>query len=535
MSYQIFRETLQAYQNGVKVAKSNYFAELIRNNVNRPRALFSTINSILNPPSNASTLPLTSDTCEKFLYFFIEKIDNIKSQISPVNSDLTLPKLSVNQFSNFLSVSSSQLSDVVSHMKVSTCQSDILPSHLFKDTFSVICPLVLNIVNSSLSNGVVPSEFKCAIVQPLLKKPNLDFSDLKNYRPISKLPFMSKILEKVVLTQISAYLASSDILDKFQSGFRSRHSTESALLKVHNDILLSLDNGSCAILVLLDLSAAFDTIDHGILLRRLEVEVGLQGKVLEWFRSYLTGRSFTVKLGNASSSAASIACGVPQGSILGPLLFSLYMLPLGAIFTKHNIKYHCYADDTQFYLPLSPGCTQPLEKMLRCLRDVKNWMANNFLQLNENKTEIIVFGAPNSVSTLNIDLGPLSSNHHSVVKNLGVVFDSPLSFVKQINNVVKNSFFQLRIIAKMKSFLSYSDLETLIHAFITSRLDYCNSLYVGLPQCTLSRLQLVQNAAARLLTGVRRHDHISPVLAELHWLPASQRPDVRNFLLFLLK
>ncbi len=158
-------------------------------------------------------------------------------------------------------------------------------------------------------------------------------------------PFITKILEKVVFYQISAYLNITKTFDKFQSGFRALHSTESALLKVHNGILLSIDSGSCAILVLLGLSAAFDTIDHDILLKRLEDEVGLQGLVLKWFISYLTERTFSVKLGNCSSSPAPIKFGIPQGSILDPLLVSLYMLLLGSIFEKYNILYHCYADD----------------------------------------------------------------------------------------------------------------------------------------------------------------------------------------------
>ena len=201
-------------------------------------------------------------------------------------------------------------------------------------------------------------------------KPSLEPSDLKNYRPISKLPFLSKILEKVVLSQVSSYLSAFNICEKCQSGFRALHSTECALLKVQNDILLAV--GSWALLVLLDLSAAFDTIDHNILLKRLEYEVGLQGSVLQWFSSYLSDRSFSVSLGNFSSSSAPIKCGVPQGSILGPLLFSLYMLPLGSIFNKHNIQYHCYADDTQFYLPVNTDGICSLENICNCLNDIKS-------------------------------------------------------------------------------------------------------------------------------------------------------------------
>ena len=183
-------------------------------------------------------------------------------------------------------------------------------------------------------------------VQPLLKKPGLDGSVLANFRPISKLPFISKILEKVVHTQLKSFLDSHDVLEVFQSGFKCMHSTESALLRVFNDILLSTDSGEHVILVLLDLTAAFDTVDHNILVTRLRHLVGLRGTALHWFKSYLTGRTMSVSLGDSVSSSAPLPYGVPQGSILGPLLFSLYLLPLGSILRRYGISFHFYADNS---------------------------------------------------------------------------------------------------------------------------------------------------------------------------------------------
>ena len=377
---------------------------------------------------------------------------------------------------------------------------------------------IVSILNRSISTGVFPSSLKSALVQPLLKKPSLDPLVLNNFRPISKLSFLSKILEKVVSNQLISFMNFNSVFEKFQSGFRTLHSTETALLKVTNDLLLAADIGDCSVLFLLDLSSAFDTVDHLILIERLEHWVGIKDAALDWLTSYLTGRSFSVVIGEASSTRAPFTCGVPQGSILGPLLFSIYMLPLGNIIRNHAISFHCYADDTQLYIPLKSGSGN-ISHLLACLTDIKHWMTQNFLQLNKSKSEIILFSPPSHTLPLQSQLGPLSANVKTSARNLGVIFDSNLSFNKHVTTAVQSCFFQLRNISKIKSFLSTANLEIVIHSFISSRLDYCNSLYSGLNKKTISRLQLIQNSAARLLTNTRKREHITPILAALHWLP----------------
>ena len=315
-------------------------------------------------------------------------------------------------------------------------------------------PSLLVFINSCLRLGTVPAAFKHAVVRPLLKKPNLDPSVLSNFRPVSNLPFLSKVLEKVVFIQLQSFLEDNSVLEKFKSEFRSRHSTESALLKVHNDIALSVDAKCPVALVLLDLTAAFDTVDHAVLLLRLSNYVGIHGTALKWFTSYLSSRTFSVMVGDLSSSIAPLSCGVPQGSILGPILFSLYMLPLGSIIARHNLSFHCYADDLQIYLPVKPNGNSAQCSLFDCIADIKQWLAQNFLHLNDDKTECIVFG-----DTVTDDFSILSSKLSSTVRNLGVTFDSHRRFDKQISNVVRTSFFLLRLLAKVKLFLSRQDLE----------------------------------------------------------------------------
>ena len=376
------------------------------------------------------------------------------------------------------------------------------------------------------------------MIKPLIKKPNLDISLLSNYRPISNLPFLSKILEKVVAKQLDDYLFENNLLEDFQSGFRTNHSTETALLRVTNDLLIASDKGLLSVLVLLDLSAAFDTVDHNILLRRLENDVGIKNSALNWFRSYLSDRlQFVHVIGQTLSRFSErerVSCGVPQGSVLGPILFNLYMLPLGNIIRKHNINFHCYADDTQLYLSIKANESDQLAKLETCLRDIKSWMTHNFLMLNSNKTEVVIVGPKclrENFPNVLIHLDDIVLNFSSDVRNLGVNFDQDLSFNSHIKSVSRTAFFHLRNIAKIRNFLSFKDAEKIIHAFVTSRLDYCNSLLSGCPNSSVRMLQLVQNAAARLLTRTGRREHISPVLASLHWLPIKFRIEFKILLI----
>ena len=232
---------------------------------------------------------------------------------------------------------------------------------------------MLNIINRSLQTGTVPTSYKAAIVKPLLKKANLDPQQINNYRPVSNLPFFSKVLERVVSQQLLTYITDNNLLEPFQSAFRACHSTETALTKVVNDILLMMDSNETSVLLLLDLSAAFDTIDHDILINRLENMYGVQGLALAWLKSYLCGRTQCVSYNNITTVFSEVKYGVPQGSVLGPLLFSIYMAPLGNIIRSFGINFHCYADDTQLYVPVKAKDQHQIANLEACLVAVKSW------------------------------------------------------------------------------------------------------------------------------------------------------------------
>uniref|UniRef100_A0A8C6VU81 Reverse transcriptase domain-containing protein n=1 Tax=Nothobranchius furzeri TaxID=105023 RepID=A0A8C6VU81_NOTFU len=240
--------------------------------------------------------------------------------------------------------------------------------------------------------------------------------------------------------------------------------------------------------------------------------------------SYLSEHSFSVAISKFRSSTTSLTHGVPQGSVLGPLLFLLYLLPLLHILSsfKGN-SYHLYADDIQLYISFKPHEMSKLQLLHTCLDSIKTWMAGSFLQLNEDKTEIIICAPDKLVPKVRHSLGQLASHTKPSVRNLGVTFDPALTLDSHVSSLVRSSFFHLRNIAKLSPILSRSELETVLHTSISSRLDYCNSLFTCLSRTSLNRLQVVQNACARLLTKSSKHTHITPLLLQLHWLPVNFR------------
>ena len=540
-----WQNCLKIYRKALHGARATYYSSLIEENKNNPRFLFDTLAKLTrSQESTTPHIPLTLSSND-FMGFFNDKIETIRDQIDdlllsapglpPVQAvqphmaaqpNVRLDSLSPIELSEFMSM-------VVSS-KSTTCLLDPVPTRLLKEVLSPVGVSLLNMINMSLVTGYVPQSFRVAVVKPLLKKPTLDSGILGNYRPISNLPFLSKILEKAVAKQLCDFLQNNNLFECFQSGFRAHHSTETALVKVTNDILIASDNGLLSVLVLLDLSAAFDTIDHHILLQRLEHLVGIEGAALNWFKSYLSDRSQFVNVNGKSSLREKVRYGVPQGSVLGPILFTLYMLPLGKIIRRHSMHFHCYADDTQLYLSMKPDEVDQLAKLKACLKDIKNWMTQNYLLLNSNKTEVIVLGPKDLREELadgNFTLDGINLSSRTTVKNLGVTFDQDMSFQSHVKQISKTAFFHLRNIAKVRHILSQNDAEKLVHAFVTSRLDYCNSLLAGCPSKSLKSLQLIQNAAARILTGARRRDHITPSLESLHWLPVRYRIEFKILLL----
>ena len=537
---QIYADQCKHVADLLLSSKQTYYTNEIMSNAGDQKSLFGVLNKLMHRrqeqplPSHESL----TDLANRFADFFEDKILHIRSNLEDQRKQLTTHELDVcdvvpPSLSEFRPASQDEIRKMIMQAPSKSCPLDPLPTWLVKDCLDALLPVITDIVNLSLCS-TMPENLKEALLTPLLKKLSLDPDILKHFRPISNLAFLAKLVEKVVALRVNEHAEEHKLYEKLQSAYKSFHSTETALVKVQNDILSALDNNESVLLVLLDLSAAFDTVDHTILLNRLEKRLGITGQCLDWFRSYLQNRQQKVVLQGKSSCSRPLLYGVPQGSVLGPLLFSAYILPLGDIIRLHGITFHLYADDNQLYLAFKRSDVANSKfKMEDLVAEIRHWLVLNLVKCNDDKTEFLVFCSQfqPKVHIDGLTIGEQSVKSSSHVRNLGVTMDQHLTMEKHIQSIVSSGYHQLRELSRVKLFLTKEALVTAVHAFITSKMDYCNAVLYGLPLNLVTRLQHLQNSAARMISGVRKYDHISPILKDLHWLPVPQRIQYKILLL----
>jgi hypothetical protein len=532
---QIWKEQCSEVKKQIKLAKMEFLSSVIKQNDKNQFKLFREVNKLLHR-GNKSALPshtTIDELPDKFGEYFISKIDTIREGFPPVVPSHEYSPVTSSSLEEFEPVSVDNLTKVIKQTPSKQCSLDPLPTWILKECVGSLGVPILGIVNQSLQSGCVPSYFKKAVVTPLIKKPTLDVDNLKNFRPVSNLPVIAKSTEKIVAKQLTSYMEQHGLTDTLQSAYKQHHSAESALIRVHNDILRAVDDGKCVLLILLDLSAAFDTVDHQVLMQRL-ADLGITGKAHEWLYSYLTGRSQSITVEGRSSKAFELTCGVPQGSVLGPILFSIYISPLGGVIKSHNIDYHMYADDNELYIIFQPnnisGATNSAEQ---CVDDVRGWMVNNRLKLNDDKTDAVLIQSKyrEQIILPSVRIGESHIVPKPYAGNLGAVFDGHFLFERHISRVAKSMNYQISCVGRIRKYLTQEAAKTYIHAVVTSKLDYANGLLSGLPSSSLKPLQRSLNTAARVVCCTRRSEHITPVLKSLHWLPVAARVEYKLLLM----
>ena len=458
-------------------AKSKYLADVIAENSDNPRRLWNSINNILHriPPLALPEFTSVKSLCDHFSRHFVDKIETIRSKFpDKVQNIPQVQKPEIRSKMNvFERASEDEIKKLILSSSSKSCDLDPMPTSVLKNCLDILLTPITDIINISMETSTFPQNFKEAHVRPLLKKTSLPKNELKNYRPVSNLSFISKILEKIVANRLQAHIKNKHLCNPLQSAYRKHHSTESALLKVHNDIINSMDKGEVTALTLLDLSAAFDTIDHATLTDRFSDWYGISGQAQIWFSSYLQNRLQSVKIKDTFSDKVTLSYGVPQGSVLGPVLFTLHTTPLSAIISSFDINHHLYADDTQIYMSLSvSNAKESLEKLQHCLMGVSAWMTRSKLKLNPSMTEFLLIGTKlQREKFLNNFPCLLLGQKTNTSKKIGVLFDSSLNFRKHISQTCRACFYHIRDLRRIRKSLSLDIAKQIAVALVNSKLD----------------------------------------------------------------
>lgn len=434
---------------------------------------------------------------------------------------------------SFAPVSEDTVFQLILSQKSKSVGLDGLSSEILRLCCPFLLPYITHIINFCISHSVFPSAWKIAKIIPLPKvnKPE-QFSEL---RPISILPTICKITEKILEIQLRQFLHINNILPPYQSGFRAGYSCTTTLLDVVDEVCRAVDQGKLLLLVLLDFSRAFDTINHDIL-DAILFNIGLSEHACKLFSEILRGRCQRVLVDGVLSSTRLISSGVPQGSVLGPLLYSIYTFNLQSALKYTSV--HFYADDTQLMLSFNQNNT---DQALRYVNeDVNNLVAyaeRHSLCINATKSSVVLFGGrvarQRIIPAINVRIRGETISLQDKVKDLGVMLDYGLRFKSHISRCIKRAYANLRIIFNNRGSLSKKMRVLLCDTLVLSQFNYADAIYnFCIDRADFARIQKVQNACLRLIFGIRRNQHISHKIAEVGWLDMATRRTLHAACLF---
>ena len=538
-----YNNTRISVQNLIKKKKEEFFRSKLEQNRNKPKELWTSLKSLGMPnekksssniclEQNGNTFFESSKIAEVFADFFSNLANELVAKLPKASNRFGLEsvRLYYREFSIgirkliFTHISPEDILILLQNIEPNKAAGiDKISGKFFKHGAKRLATPIAQLCNLSIILGTFPDECKIAKLIPLYKKGSK--VDPKNYRPISLLPIVSKIIEKVIYDQTINFLKDRNFLYDFQSGFRKNHSTDSCLTYLNNKIVRGFDSGLFTGMILIDLQKAFDTIDHKILLNKMKY-FGFSQQVIKWFSSYLADRKFRTCINNTFSESYALTCGVPQGSILGPLLFLLYVNDMPQAI---NCELLLYADDS--CLVYQHKEVEVIERQLNeNFSNICEWFLDNKLSIHfgEDKTKSILFATKHrlkQVSPLHIKYHDINIKQHSKVTYLGCIFDESLSGESMALKVINKINGRLKFLYRKNRFLSFPLRRLLCNALIQPHFDYaCCSWYSNLNKKLKDKLQVLQNKCIRFCLHLGNRDHIGiEEFQAINWLPVNDR------------
>lgn len=546
INWAIYKNCRNEVVNLLKQKKIDYHKTKIDNCSQNPKRMWKTLKTLIKPKNPSIPKQIIFETdgrtakgisdenkADMFNSFFINSIIAIRDGIPPSipwsNHNLPIIECSL---STFKLLALKELKSIINSLD-NRCNSDIINNKVLKNIFDVIGPIILNLVNTSLETGAFPQKLKISTVIPIPKIANTN--EASNFRPINTLPCLEKILELAAYTQVQKYINDNHLLMEYQSGFRPNHSCETALQVTLSKWKIDIDANKYVVAVFLDFKRAFETIDIPTLLLKLRY-YGISGKVYNWFESYLVNRTQRTKVNNTFSTNKCINTGVPQGSVLGPLLFILYLNDINYIQECEFIN--LFADDA-LLTASDVSLPNAINKINRTLQRVSEFLDINKLKLNINKTKCMIVTTQHKYNlidknVINIQIYGETIELVEEFKYLGFMLDNQLNLKKHFhyiyNKISKKIFFFTRISRS----LTFQTSITVYNTIIKPHFDYCSSLLFLLDANSISSLQKLQNRGMRVLLRCNRHTSIMSMLQVLDWLSVKDRL-FYNSMIFIYK
>lgn len=538
-----FKKFRNEAQRLVKEAKKSYFSEQISENKSNPQKLWKTlknlgcvkkvksnINSCITLSIDGKEVNIKDEIANHFNTYFTSVAHKLVESLPPcpgiygqdhIHDFYSNLGVTSNSFS-FNPVSVDRVGNLLKDLKCAKATGlDNIAARFLKDAADLIAPLVAHVINLSLEQGTVPNDMKHSKVIPLHKKGNR--SDPGNYRPVSILSVTSKVLEKVIHEQLYQHINDGNLLYEFQSGFRKSFSTDSCLLYLTDFIRCEMDAGKLCGMILIDLQKAFDTVNHSLLFNKLSA-LGMSPLALKWFVSYLSDRDQRTEIQGHLSNEQHVTCGVPQGSVLGPLLFLIFINDMKA---ACKVNLFLYADDSAILA--SDKDEVSLQAILKEeFNNIKTWLIDNKLSLHTAKTEFILFGSQPRLRKLtltDIDLGGQIFSAKSSISYLGCSLDSNLGGKSMALKIMGKVNGRTKFLARKAQFLDSASLRLLANSLVSCCFDYAIcSWYGGLTKALKDHLQISQNKLVRVVLGLASRDHVGKQhFQQLGWLPLEAR------------